>query len=62
MRLMRFVGAASLAVAITLSSSGPARAQTTVAGFALDPFNPSERGSEWFSEDTLDLRGSARPL
>ena len=29
---------------------------STSGGFALDRFNPSERGSEWFSEDTLDLR------
>jgi outer membrane protein OmpA-like peptidoglycan-associated protein len=36
-----------------------AKAQS--AGFALDRFEPSERGSEWFAGDTLDLRGGARP-
>ncbi|HEY6881288.1 MAG TPA: OmpA family protein [Polyangiales bacterium] len=30
-------------------------------GFALDRFEPSERGSEWFALDTLDLRGHLRP-
>jgi OmpA-OmpF porin, OOP family len=37
----------------------PARAQEH--GFALDHFNPSERGSEWFAADTLDMRGHLRP-
>jgi OmpA-OmpF porin, OOP family len=30
-------------------------------GFLVDRFNPSERGSEWFALDTLDLRGAFRP-
>lgn len=30
-------------------------------GFALNRFNPSERGSEWFSADSLDMRGHLRP-
>jgi outer membrane protein OmpA-like peptidoglycan-associated protein len=30
-------------------------------GFALDRFEPSERGSEWFALDSLDLRGHVRP-
>src|SRR5580704_10969160 len=38
-----------------------AHAQSTANGFALDRFNPSERGSEWFAMDSLDLRGRARP-
>lgn len=37
-----------------------ASAQTTADGFALDRFNPSDRGSEWFALDSLDLRGSGR--
>jgi OmpA-OmpF porin, OOP family len=36
------------------------RAQATATGFALDRFNPSERGSEWFALDSLDLRGHLR--
>lgn len=35
----------------------PARAQENTEGFALNRFDPSERGSEWFVLDTLDFRG-----
>jgi OOP family OmpA-OmpF porin len=50
-----------VAVAVGALSSGVARAQTNASGFAIDRFEPSERGSEWFSLDTLDLRGAVRP-
>jgi OOP family OmpA-OmpF porin len=57
---MRFLSLFSLAaVAVGTLSTGAARAQAS--GFALDRFEPSERGSEWFSLDTLDLRGHLRP-
>jgi outer membrane protein OmpA-like peptidoglycan-associated protein len=36
-------------------------ASTAAHGFALDRFEPSEPGSEWFVHDTLDLRGEVRP-
>jgi outer membrane protein OmpA-like peptidoglycan-associated protein len=52
-----FVSAA--AVATALISSYPAHAQTK--GFTLDQFDPSERGSDWFAADSLDLRGHLRP-
>ena len=42
-----------------LAGSRDARAQER--GFALDKFDPSTRGSEWFSNDSLDLRGKVRP-
>jgi len=42
-------------------TTGSAKAQTTASGFALDRFNPSERGSEWFATDSLDFRGNLRP-
>lgn len=45
-------------LALTLTLSGRAHAQT--GGFALDRFDPSERGSDWFSADSLDLRGNRR--
>jgi hypothetical protein len=32
----------------------------TASGFAIDRFQPSERGSEWFVTDSLDLRGRGR--
>ena len=37
-----------------------AAAQATTA-FSLDRFEPSERGSDWFILDSLDLRGHGRP-
>ena len=55
MRATYLITAALSFGAILLAASG-ARAQTAT-GFALDQFNPSERGSEWFQGDTLDLRG-----
>jgi OmpA-OmpF porin, OOP family len=41
-----------------LLGAGEARAQET--GFALDRFEPSERGSDWFWGESLDLRGNGR--
>jgi outer membrane protein OmpA-like peptidoglycan-associated protein len=38
-----------------------AAAQTPATGFALSPYNPSVRGSDWFAADSLDLRGALRP-
>jgi len=45
-------------VPILLATGGTAAAQS--AGFALDRFQPAERGSDWFAADSLDLRGSGR--
>jgi OOP family OmpA-OmpF porin len=44
---------------IATFATSPARAQ--VPGYAINRFEPSERGSDWFSADSLDLRGKARP-
>jgi OOP family OmpA-OmpF porin len=55
--LLVAVGAAVL----LLASAGESRAQQTASGVALDRFNPSERGSDWFALDSLDLRGVVRP-
>src|ERR1700722_12839275 len=48
-------------MALTATSERTARAQSTASGFSLDRFNPSERGSEWFALDSLDMRGHLRP-
>jgi outer membrane protein OmpA-like peptidoglycan-associated protein len=56
MRVIHVLPGALLLAASALSVAG-ASAQTTATGFSLDRFNPSERGSEWFVEDSLDLRG-----
>jgi outer membrane protein OmpA-like peptidoglycan-associated protein len=51
---------ALLAAAASTLSATSSSAQTA-SGFSLDRFNPSERGSEWFALDSLDLRGHLRP-
>ena len=56
MRANHAITAVLLASVATLSAAR-ANAQATATGFALNQFSPSERGSEWFSEDSLDLRG-----
>ncbi|MBI4953952.1 MAG: OmpA family protein [Myxococcales bacterium] len=45
-------------LALTLSA-GTALAQNQ--GFALNRFDPSETGSDWFATETLDFRGDVRP-
>jgi len=50
MRLRTFFALACLVAA------RPCAAQS--AGYALSRFEPSERGSDWFVNDSLDLRGS----
>ncbi len=35
-------------------------ASAEVPGYAVNPFNPSERGGTFFSQDSLDLRGNGR--
>lgn len=42
---------------LTIASSASAQ---TAGGFAIDRFQPSERGSDWFATDSLDLRGRGR--
>ncbi len=45
---------------VAVASSGrEARGQQN--GFAVDRFDPSERGSDWFVLDSLDMRGAFRP-
>jgi len=51
---LRWIG--PLAVAGVLAGSA-----VRADGFALNRYEPAERGSEWFSADSLDLRGRARP-
>ncbi len=47
-------------VALTsLAGARAARAQQN-QGFAIDRFDPANRGSDWFAADSLDLRGHGR--
>ena len=43
----------------TATAGALASAQTT-AGYASNNFEPSERGSDWFANESLDLRGKFR--
>jgi OOP family OmpA-OmpF porin len=54
------LGPAALVSTFALLLASNAAAQTQ-KGFVLDRFDPSERGSEWFVLDSLDLRGHLRP-
>lgn len=47
-------------VAVSLGMTAPGHAQTRAEGFALNRFEPSERGSDWFSAESLDFRGHPR--
>jgi outer membrane protein OmpA-like peptidoglycan-associated protein len=42
-------------------AAASATAQNQATGFALDRFEPSERGSDWFVLESFDLRGHVRP-
>lgn len=44
-----------------LSLAGAASALAEPLGFAVDRFEPSERGSDWFASESLDFRGDQRP-
>ena len=61
MRTRATVGCFLGALALVTSFSGAARAQGAATGFAVNRFEPSERGSAWFVLESLDLRGDARP-
>src|SRR6185295_12492795 len=56
-------GAGAAIAATLLFAAVPARAQTntTVKGFALDRFEPSGGGSDWFTLESIDFRGNGRP-
>ncbi|MEO8797783.1 MAG: thrombospondin type 3 repeat-containing protein, partial [Polyangiaceae bacterium] len=45
----------------TVGSLASREASAQERGFAVDKFDPSTRGSEWFTNDSLDLRGKFRP-
>ena len=58
MKTARWLSAAVMGVAL-LGRGREAGAQQQ--GFALDQFDPAERGSDWFAVESLDLRGNLRP-
>ena len=60
MRKRTLLGSLGLLAGIA-ATTVTAEAQTT-PGFAVNRFEPSERGSEWFMLESLDFRGKARPV
>ncbi len=46
--------------ALALLALLPTTAHAQSAGFAIDRFDPAERGSDWFAADSLDMRGHGR--
>jgi OmpA-OmpF porin, OOP family len=48
------------ACALALLALLPSSARAQSAGFAINRFDPAERGSDWFAADSLDLRGHGR--
>jgi OOP family OmpA-OmpF porin len=47
-------------IGVALAPSRARAAGPTQTGFALDTFEPSARGSDWFVLDSLDFRGDSR--
>ena len=58
---MSFLKLTPAALTFGLLLLAPAASAQAQRGFVLDRFDPSERGSEWFVLDSLDLRGHVRP-
>ena len=59
-RAQRAIGVISCSGAL-LFATATAMAQEEAQGFALDRFEPSERGSDWFVLESWDFRGHVRP-
>ena len=57
----RFAASGIVTLALLGAASRPAGAQQANQGFQLEHFAPSERGSDWFASESLDLRGNMRP-
>lgn len=57
--MRRSLAVASGCVALCGAAS-PAKADPAQAGYASNNFEPSERGSDWFANESLDLRGPFR--
>ncbi len=52
------VGALALA---PLAGVSTAHAQAVAKGFNVNQFEPSERGNDWFGNESMDIRGDFRP-
>lgn len=59
-RSSRLAGALAATAAALVSSSASAQVVPLGSGYAADNLNPAERGSDFFSAESLDLRGHGR--
>jgi OOP family OmpA-OmpF porin len=60
-RSARVIGLVALVLALARLLEGRACAAPTTTGFAIDRYRPAEAGSDWFANESLDLRGNGRP-
>jgi outer membrane protein OmpA-like peptidoglycan-associated protein len=60
MRLCSKILCSVFPFALAASLAAVASAQRAEPGFALNRFEPSSRGSDWFGLESLDLRGNGR--
>ena len=51
----------TLALVTASAALGLTARDARAQGYSVNRFEPSERGSEWFANESLDLRGNARP-
>ena len=61
MRTKTLLGAAALLGASLLPVTASAQQISTQRAFDVQHFEPSDRGSEWFGNESLDFRGNFRP-
>ena len=59
-RVFSFVVLPLLSLAAVAATPTQASAQTT-NGYSVNQFEPSEKGSDWFTNESLDFRGKFRP-
>ena len=59
--MRRVMNAQCLAAGAALALAFQTNAARAQDGFGINRFEPAERGSEWFTGDSLDFRGHLRP-
>ncbi len=60
-RLRASLLVASSTLALGLVAAGDAGAADPVKGYGMNRYEPSERGSQWFSSESLDFDGKVQP-
>jgi outer membrane protein OmpA-like peptidoglycan-associated protein len=60
LRASLLVASSTLALGLVASSNAGAAGQT-ITGYGMNRYEPSERGSQWFSSESLDFDGKVQP-